>query len=163
MVLRRQAVLRDQMTVEIDEGERRIHGRDVEHLAAIIGMRLDPAIGDRERPAVRHQDRLMRADAARGKFADAPKFIGCIVDADPTLARGKIVLGGEEQPAVFRPGAVAEEMPVRPRDENLRRAAAVNVERHSERAGTPREGDRAPACHMDGEIVPARRHTRSRG
>ena len=80
-----------------------------------------------------------------------------VVDADHSGAGGKIVLGREKQLAVGRIGAVAEEMPVRRRDENLRRDARMNVEGDGEGARPAREGDGAAACRMHGEIVAARR------
>ena len=101
MIARRQPVLRDQMPVEIDEGERGIHRRDVQHLAAVFRIGLDPAIGDGERLSVGQQDRLVRADAARREFADARVGIGRVVDADDALRRRQN--RSRSRRAAFRP------------------------------------------------------------
>ena len=55
----------------IDEGERGLHRVEVELGAAKVGMGLDAAIGDRERPAIGHQQDFVRTDAVGREFADA--------------------------------------------------------------------------------------------
>ena len=95
----------------VDEDEGRLHGRDVELGAAEIRMRLDAAIGDRQRAAVAEQQHFVRVHAVGRELADAAKAARRVVDADHAGGVVEIVLGGVEQRAVGREHAMAEEMP----------------------------------------------------
>ena len=57
----------------VDEDQGRLHGRDVEFGAAEIRMRLDAAIGDRQRAAVAEHQHFVRVHAVGRELADAAK------------------------------------------------------------------------------------------
>ena len=81
--------------------ERRRHGRQVELFAAEGRVRLDAAIGDRERLPVREEDRLVRADSMRRRIRRS----ACIPRRSRRRCRsrpagGEIVLRREEKPAI---------------------------------------------------------------
>ena len=84
----------------IDEDNGRFHGRDVELGAAEIRMRLDAAIGDRQRtPIVEHQH-FVRIHAVGGELADALEAGGRIVNADHAGGLLVVVLSCVEERAV---------------------------------------------------------------
>ena len=154
--LRRQLVLLDQIAVDaVDEDERRLHGCDVELGAAEIRMRLDAAIGDRQRAPVAEQQHFVRVHAVRGEFADAAETVGRVVDADHAGGVLEIVLGRVEQRAVGREHAVAEEMPARRAGDRHRLGRAGMVEHHGEGPRTPREHHRTAGDRIVGHVVTA--------
>ena len=53
-------------------------------------------IRDDENITVRHERQIMRTETVRGKFADAPKAGGHVVDADPTRTVRKGILRAVE-------------------------------------------------------------------
>ena len=107
----------------------------------IIRMGLDAAIGDRQRPAVAQQQKLVRADAIGREFADAAEFRPRVVDADHAGGVVEVVLGGVEQRAVGREHAMAEEMPAGDAGDGQRRVARRCDRRRRRRC---RAGGRRP-------------------
>ena len=97
----------------VEIGEVRAHRREVELGPPRGRVGLDAAVRDREAAPVRHQPHLVRAGAAGRHLADPPVAVVGVPDAEPAGALGDRVLGGEEQAAVRREGAVAVEVPVR--------------------------------------------------
>ena len=82
--------------LSVDETERGFHRRQVELRPGIIGMGVDAAIGDRQRPAVRQHPDVVRTDAARGEFAKPLEVIARVVDANDAAAGVEVVLGSVE-------------------------------------------------------------------
>ena len=157
VVFGRESVLREHMPVEIGEHQRRIHRGEIEHGAAELRIRLDPAIGDGQRLAVAQQNGFVRTHAVRREFADTTVGIGRVVDTNSAGPGLEIAFGGEQQPAVGGIGPMPEEVPVRACQEDLRSGPPLQVERDGKRAGAARERDRLPAGLMHRQVVPARR------
>ena len=155
--LRRQLVLLDQLAADaVEEDEGRLHGRDVELGAAEIRMRLDAAIGDRQRAAVAEQQHLVRVHAVGRELADAAEAVGRVVDADHAGGVVEVVLGRVEQRAVGREHAVAEEMPARRAGDGERLAAAPVWSKTTAKVpGPAREHDGAAGDRIEGDVVAA--------
>ena len=139
----------------VDEGERGLHGIEVELFAPRLDVRFDAAVGDGERLAVGEQDHLVRADAVGRHLADALVAAGRVVDADEAGARLVVVLGGVQQPAVAREDAVTVEVAVGRRREQHRLAAVLDVEGKRERSGPAGEHHRLAAGAVERDVVAA--------
>ena len=81
---------------------------------------------------------------------------GGVVNTDKASSGGLSFSVANRKLSVCRVSAVAKEVPIRLRRENMRRFACMNVEGDRESSGTPREGDRAAALAMHREVVPTR-------
>ena len=139
----------------VDEDQRRLHRRDVELGAAEIRMRLDAAIGDGQRLAVRAKQQFVRADAMGRELADAAEPVRRVVDADHAGGIVEVVLGRIEQRAVRRKHAVAVEMPALDAGDRDRLCLAGMVEDHGKRARLTREHHRAARYRIEGDVVAA--------
>ena len=155
---RGQFVLLDQVAGQpVDEDQRGLHGRQVELGAAEIGMRLDAAIADRQRAAVRQEEQFVGADAMGRELAHALKAVRGVVDADHARGGVEIVLGRVEQRAVGRKGAVAEKMAPGQALDGLGLASPGVVEDDGKGAGLTGKDDRAAADGIEGDVVSALR------
>ena len=141
----------------LDQRQRRFHVVEIELGAAEVRMRLDPAIGDDQRPSIVRHRHVVGADAVAVELADAAIAIGRLIEADHPAVGLEIVLARIEQPAVRREAAMAEEVPVRAGVDDGRFRSASGVEEQGERSRAPREGRRMTCRRAMGHPVAARR------
>ena len=154
-VLRQKLLVDECAAPPVDEDDRRLHGRQVEHLPAIVRVGLDAAIGDDDGLAIGHQQRLVGVHAMGVELADAGIAGLNVIDRDETPGRIVVVLGGVHQPPVRREEAVAEIVPAFRRGQRLDGFAGGRVEDDGEGARAPGEDDGTTGDLVEGDVVAA--------
>jgi hypothetical protein len=111
------------------------------------------AIGDTQRPAVRHHHDFMRADTVGGKFRNPSEAVGGIIDADDAVAGLKRILGRVEQTAIGGKHAMAIEVPVGGGVKQHRFGRHPPVHRDGEVAGAPGKRDKPLHLRIGGKTM----------
>ena len=140
---------------EVETDERGLHRPEIQLPARIVGVRRDPAVGDRDGAPIAHQHRLVGADPVRVQLADPAPSRARVVDAEDAAFGLVVVLGRVDETPPRGVEAVAAEVPPGRRRESLDGPPALEVQNEGEATGAAGEDHRGPPVRGDGGAVAA--------